>query len=286
MNGKEAAPILPVLFAASGLGAPDQRCGIGPQRVAEMLAQYNPPGLSCLPILTPEPGEDLAALSSFLQHLSHTVSTHLHERMVVVSGDHSCAIGTWQGVNKVISPLGLIWVDAHMDAHTPSSSPSGYWHGMPIACLLGQGESNLVTGGAVVRAENLCLVGVRSFESPETQLLFDLGVRVLTIKDVQRMGFATAMAEAHSVASQGTVGYGLSLDLDALELADAPAVGSPVVGGIAADEFLQALSVLCLDPKFRVFEVAEFNPINDVEQRTLLLLLQMLKIVSGGRDEP
>lgn len=286
MADKKTAQILPVLFAASGLGAPDKRCGIGPEHVAEMLAKHAIPGLDCLPVLMPTSGEGLVVLSAFLQRLSQTVSHHLHDRMMVVSGDHSCAIGTWQGVHRKISPLGLIWVDAHMDAHTPSSSPSGYWHGMPVACLLGHGEPSLVAAGVAVRPENLCLVGVRSFESSESQLLLDLGVRVLTIQDVQRMGFSAAMAEARSVASQGTAGYGLSLDLDGLDLADAPAVGSPVVGGIAADELLQALSLLCLDPQFKVFEVSEFNPINDVDQRTLLLLLKMLRIMAGGNHEP
>lgn len=285
MSQQASAPDLPVLFAASCLGAPDQRCDAGPRRLAEVLAATPMAGVNCLPVIEPEPSDGLAVLATFLGNLADAVDAHLQQRMVVVSGDHSCAIGTWQGAARRIKPMGLIWIDAHMDAHTPESSPRGHWHGMPVACLLGHGDASLVRGGAVIRPENLCLLGVRSYEAPEAKLLQDLGVRVMGINEVRRMGFAAAMDEARAIASQGTAGYGLSLDLDGLDPADAPAVGSPVVGGITAAEFLQSLRSLQQDPDFRLLEVAEFNPVHDIEQRTLSLLLQMLNLMSGGDDE-
>ena len=285
MSQHASAPDLPVIFAASCLGAPDRRCDAGPRRLAEMLANSALPGLRCLPVIEPESEDGLGVLAAFLAGLADSVAAHLQQRMLVISGDHSCAIGTWQGAARQIDPMGLIWIDAHMDAHTPESSPRGHWHGMPVACLLGRGDPSLVRAGAAIRPENLCLLGVRSYEAPEAKLLQELGVRVMSINEVRRMGFAAAMAEARAIAAQGTAGYGLSLDLDGLDPVDAPAVGSPVVGGITATEFMQSLALLYQDPDFRVLEVAEFNPVHDIEQRTLSLLMQMVTLMSGGDDE-
>ncbi len=270
---------LPIIAAASGIGAPDQRCALGPEAVMAALGQQGE-------IITPSLSGGREALESFVVRLAEATAALLkdEQRIAILSGDHSCAIGSWRGVSRAVSgSLGLIWVDAHMDAHTPESSPSGHWHGMPVAALLGQGA--LGHEGVVIRPENLCLLGVRSFEAPEAELLQRLGVRVITMAEVNRLGVAAAMAEAITIAKTGTAGYGLSIDLDGIDPVDAPAVGSPVVGGIRAAELLPVLAGLALDTQFRVLEVAEFNPVNDVEQRSLQLVLQMLELISGAANE-
>jgi len=277
MNEKQS--VLKIIAAASGIGAPDQRCGQGPEAVLAALGWQGQ-------VITPLPCGGREALKSFVAKLANAVAVLLEteQRIAILSGDHSCAIGSWRGVSRAVGgPLGLIWVDAHMDAHTPESSPSGHWHGMPVAALLGQGA--LGSEGAMVRPENLCLLGVRSFEAPEAELLRQLGVRVISMDEVNCLGMEVAMAEALTVAKRGTAGYGLSIDLDGLDPADAPAVGSPVVGGIRAAEWLPVLAGLALDAQFRALEVAEFNPVNDVEQRTLQLVLQMLNLISGAAYE-
>src|SRR5215471_17311613 len=125
---------------------------------------------------------------------------------LVLGGDHSCAIGTWSGVASAIRPrgrLGLIWVDAHMDAHTPATSPSGALHGMPFACLLGHGDPSLVAlmESRPLLAEDVCLVGVRSFEPDEAELLSRLGVRVFSGDEVDRRGLAEVMSEARDIVT-------------------------------------------------------------------------------------
>ncbi len=277
MDGKQVE--LRIIAAASGIGAPDQRCGQGPEAVLAALGRQ-------AQIVRPSLIEGRAALESFIAQLANAVAVLLAEeqRIAILSGDHSCAIGSWRGVSRAVSgPLGLIWIDAHMDAHTPESSPSGHWHGMPLAALLGQGA--LGSEGAVIRPENLCLLGVRSFEAPEAELLQRLGVRVMSMDEVNCVGVEAAMAEALTIARTGTAAYGVSVDLDGLDPADAPGVGSPVVGGIRAAELLPVLAGLALDTQFRALEVAEFNPVNDVEQHTLQLVLQMLDLISGVTHE-
>jgi len=277
MDGKQSE--LKIIAAASGIGAPDQRCALGPEAVMTALGRQ---GVVVAPSLT----GGRAALDAFVAELANAVAVLLttEQRIAILSGDHSCAIGSWHGVSRAVDgPLGLIWIDAHMDAHTPESSPSGFWHGMPVAALLGQGS--LSCGGAVIRPENLCLLGVRSYEAPEAELLQQLGVRVMSMDEVNCLGVEAAMAEALTIAKTGTAGYGLSIDLDGLDPADAPGVGSPVVGGIRGAELLPVLTDLASDTQFRALEVAEFNPVNDVEQRTLQLVLQMLNLISGAANE-
>ena len=278
MDGKQA--VLQIIAAASGIGAPDQRCALGPETVMAALGQQGQ-------VIKPSSTGGLVALESFMARLANSTAALLkdEQRIAILSGDHSCAIGSWRGVGQAVAgSLGLIWIDAHMDAHTPETSPSGHWHGMPVAALLGQGS--LGGEGAVISPENLCLLGVRSFEPPEAELLQQLGVRVITMDELNSMGLEAAMAEALAIARQGTVGYGLSIDLDGLDPADAPAVGSPVVGGIRAAELMPLLAELQSDIQFRVLEVAEFNPVNDVEQCTLQLVLQILEQISGVAYEP
>ena len=84
-------------------------------------------------------------------------------------------------------PLGLIWVDAHMDAHTPETTESGKLHGMPLACVLGYGDASLtgVAGGARLDPRHVALVGIRSFEKGEAALLRRLGVRIYAMRENQ-----------------------------------------------------------------------------------------------------
>lgn len=188
------------------------------------------------------------------------------ERFTVIGGDHSCAVGTWSGAaraHRSEGPLGLIWVDAHLDAHTPETTPSGYYHGMPVACLLGEGDAALtgIAGGPpAVAARNLCIVGARSFERQEPMLLRRHGVRVFPMDEVETRGLSAVMRDAAAIATAGTAGFGVSIDLDALDPGEAPAVGSPVPCGLDTDSLADALRPLARNPRLIGCEIAEFNP--------------------------
>ena len=275
--------VLKIIAAASGLGAPDQRCGRGPEAVLEQLT-YQIGQLHSIVA-----ADDRQKLKPFLSQLATKTEDLLRQeaRIAVLSGDHSCAIGTWRGVARALQgPLGLIWIDAHMDAHTPVTSPSGCWHGMPVAALLGQFNDVWTDENqATIAAQHLCLIGVRSYEAAEQQLLDKLGVRVITMDELNRIGFQAAIAEAHRIVTNGTEGYGISIDLDGLDPGDAPGVGSPVVGGVRADDLLSELERLQSDSRLRAIEIAEYNPVLDVEQQTLQLVLQILELISGVEHE-
>ncbi|HEX7968511.1 MAG TPA: arginase family protein, partial [Stellaceae bacterium] len=136
---------------------------------------------------------------------------------VVLGGDHAIAMGTWAGVSRALNgaPLGLIWLDAHLDAHTLETTPSQNAHGMGAAALLDHGHApfRAICGG-VLRPEHVCYIGIRSYEDGEMALLRRLGVRIMLMEEVKQRGIHDALNEALAIATRGTAGFGLSIDLD------------------------------------------------------------------------
>jgi arginase len=261
----------------SGIGAQDPGCADGPL-VLRRLHAFRDGRAVWDGMLRPREGAQsaLEADAELCMRVAERVRQTLAAGRfpLVVGGDHSCAIGTWSGVFQWLNargPLGLIWLDAHMDSHTFATTPSGALHGMPLACLLGHGEPVLTAiggAGAKLQSEHVCLLGVRSYESGEAALLHRLGVRVIAMDEIRERGAKAAVNEALQIARTGTAGYGLSLDLDVLDPAEGPGVGSPVPGGILCDELAQALHLLHNDPALLGMEIVEYNPLRDPERQT------------------
>jgi arginase len=208
----------------------------------------------------------------------------------VIGGDHSCAVGTWSGAANALAKgrLGLVWYDAHMDAHTPATSPSGRLHGMPVAMLLGHGPdalTEIARRRPALAPANLCIVGVRSYEEGERALLARLGVRVIYMDEVRARGLAWATGEALAVARNGTAGFGVSIDLDAIDPGEAPGVGSPVARGFAARDLAAALEAVRNLPDLVGIEIAEYNPTLDRDGQTALVARALLAAAFAG-DEP
>ena len=285
-----------LIGAASGLGAQHRECAHGPvilkkEQIAEKIREKNVK-VSDLNILYPEyttlvpPSESLPLIHAFNLKLAHEVETALcaGEFPVVLGGDHSIAVGTWNGAHQFFKqqeklPMGLIWIDAHMDSHTLKTTPSGAPHGMPLAGLLGHGDPSLAKlegKDPVLLPENLCLIGPRSFEEGEARLLKKLNVRVYFEKEVQERGIDAVLKEAILYVSRHAKVFGVSLDLDVICPEEAPGVGSPEKGGIHAKELMNALSHLRKNPLFKLFELVEYNPQRNHHKQTAKLCLEIL----------
>jgi arginase len=216
---------------------------------------------------------------------------------VVLGGDHAVAIGTWGGVARGLAapggkktPVGLIWFDAHLDAHTVATSPSLNPHGMPAAVLLGHGEEQfLAVGGHVVRPENLCYIGARSYESGEIALLRRLGVRIFKMEAVRRRGLDAVLTDALMIATSGTAGFGVTIDLDGFEPEDAPGIGLKTENGLRRAEMLQALAGLGRRDDLAAIEIVEYIPELDEDRRTAHLVRDLLTALLApkhlARDE-
>lgn len=265
-----------VIGAASGAGAPDPATAEGPDALRHYRVFHDTPLQhvewdAILRVPRAQQDTPLHAVAALSARLAAEVEAVLQAGNfpLVVGGDHSCAIGTWSGVHHALAgtgPLGLIWIDAHMDSHTFATTPSGQLHGMPLACLLGHGESALTAidgAEAKLRPQHVCLIGVRSFEAGEAALLHRLGVRVFDMDEVRRRGLAAVFDEALAIVRRGTAGFGVSVDLDALDPAEEPGVGTPVPGGLRRAELAAALSRLRGEPAFVAMEIVEYNPRRD-----------------------
>jgi arginase len=230
---------------------------------------------------TATPLDTVARFSRWLAAVTRRIARK-GSRFVVIGGDHSCAIGTWSGVSNAIrheGALGLIWIDAHLDMHVPETTHSGAINGMPVAALLGFGPpelTGLAEGCPAIDPKNICLLGARSFEPEEIDFSQRYGVRVIAMEEISRRGLEDALAEARAIASDGTAGYGVSLDLDAFDPTDAPGVGTAVPDGIDAGRFLNAWKGLTCASACRGIEIVEYNPFRDRADRTAQLLSNLL----------
>src|SRR5437868_10711912 len=197
-----------LIGAAWGLGGPEPGGAEAPAALMPMSAsEFQRCGVPVEsgPILSPSRTErrKQLAVSKLCGLLASAVTDSVEGGRLpcVLGGDHSCAGGTWTGVARAVKgDLGLVWIDAHMDAHTPGTSHTGRLHGMPLAWLLGQDDDPLYgLASGVLEPRHVCLVGVRSFEPEEEERLRHLGVRVVMIDEVERRGLDPVFEEAFAI---------------------------------------------------------------------------------------
>ena len=287
-----------LIGAAWGLGGADPSCADAPGVLAPLLAsRLAECGLRPLPgpMLSPSRNERRKelAVSKLCGLLASAVADSIrHERLpCVLGGDHSCAGGTWTGVARALrdrgGELGLVWIDAHMDAHTPGTSHTGRLHGMPLAWLLGQDDDPLYgLAAGVVQPGRVSLIGVRSYEAEEEARLRRLGVRVFMMEEVERRGLEAVFAEALAIATSGAAAFGISIDLDAVTPEDAPGVGTPVAGGIAAAALAAALAGIGGRDELAAVELVEYSPRADRGGRAAGAAIDILQsALCGSRDE-
>jgi arginase len=283
-----------IVGAACGLGAKNRLTELGPKELNKIW-QREKSSYLCHPILqvqgelTKNKQQNLATLTPYYQTLAELMSKIIQKQQlpIVIGGDHSIAIGTWSGIisaKKAEGNFGLIWVDAHMDAHTYKTSPSKSLHGMPVATLLGYGEkelTQLATKANKLSPQHLVLIGIRSFEKEEEKLLRDLGVKIFYIEEVRAKGFAAVFQEALKIVTKNTDAFGISVDVDAFDPDFAPGTGTPVAQGLSPLEFLKICKGLGRHQKIAGIEIVEYNPTLDKEEKTgklvASILTQMLK---------
>jgi arginase len=209
---------------------------------------------------------------------------------VILGGDHSVAVGTVSGVGcrfrKRGESIGMIWLDAHADMNTPDTSPSGNIHGMPLACILGMGPpelSELAGYRPKTDPRNTVIVGLRDVDQLEKPHVRDSGIRAFTMRDIDEQGLRSVMEQAIHIATGGTAGFHLSLDMDFVDPADAPGVGTPVRGGATYREAHLAMEMICDSRRMVSMEVVEVNPVIDERNRTAELAVELVMSGLGKR---
>ncbi|HJQ69457.1 MAG TPA: arginase [Blastocatellia bacterium] len=234
----------------------------------------------------------LPEIAAASEELASMVEASLEDETVpvVLGGDHSIAIGSAAGVasfyRKREKRIGIVWLDAHTDINTPQTTPSGNIHGMPLAALLGQGPTELthVSGFAPkLLPENAVVIGARSVDPGERELIKTLGVRVFTMSEVDERGMADVIEEAIEIASRNTAGFHVTMDMDFIDPFYAPGVGTPERGGATYREGHLAMEKMSDSGHVLSVELTEVNPMYDTANQTAQLAVEFILSALGKK---
>ena len=234
----------------------------------------------------------LPEIAAASEELARMVESCLEEGAlpVILGGDHSIAVGSVAGLasfhRNLKQKVGIIWLDAHTDANTPESSPSGNIHGMPLAVLLGHGARELthIAGFAPkVLPEHTAIIGARSVDPGERELLRSLGVRVFTMSELDERGLGDVILEAVEIATRNTAGFHVTMDMDFIDPFYAPGVGTPERGGATYRESHLAMEKIAQSGRVLSVELTEVNPVYDVANQTALLAVELILSALGKK---
>lgn len=209
---------------------------------------------------------------------------------VILGGDHSIAAGTFSGVSAFFyekgEKTGLVWFDAHADMNTPETSPTGNFHGMPLATLLGLGNPDLVGlcgFSPKVDPEYCAHIGGRDLDESERDLIHELGMRknFFTMSDIDKRGMPACVSDALEIAGAAPAGFGVTFDVDSVDPRFAPGSGTLVRGGITYREAHIALEMIAQHGGMRSFEIVEVNPTLDRENITAKMGVELILSALG-----
>ncbi|HRE75907.1 MAG TPA: arginase [Flavobacteriales bacterium] len=236
------------------------------------------------PVTTPN-GKRISGLVRIFERITKAVSTELEKGkfLLVMAGDHSTAGGTIAGIKKAHPDkrLGVVWVDAHADLHSPYTTPSGNLHGMPLATALGNdnledkindiqeetrlGWEKLKNVGGIspkILPTDLVFIGVRDTEPAEDHVMVNNNIRNFKVNEVRQKGTAKVVQETLEYLKACDLIY-VSFDVDSMDPEVSRGTGTPVAGGFTAEEAHEITAGLVSSSKCSVFEIVEVNPCLD-----------------------
>ena len=233
---------------------------------------------------------DEVALWNQLVHEMVYAKLHAGHLPILLGGDHCLAIGSISAVSRHCRELGkamrVLWFDAHADFNTATLTPSGNIHGMPVACLCGQGPQALVKigGHSAVRPalnpKDLRQIGIRSVDAGEKKLVHDMGIEVFDMRYIDEMGMRHAMTQALAQLD-GNTHLHVSLDVDFLDPDIAPGVGTTVRGGPTYREAQLCMEMIADTGCLASLDIVELNPAYDVRNRTADLAVDLVESLFG-----
>jgi len=229
----------------------------------------------------------IKGVAAIYDRVSKAVSDSMRNNFfpVILSGDHSTAGATIAGIKmaKPKSKLGVIWIDAHADLHTPYTTPSGNVHGMPMAISIAKDNEdcavhdvdeettkywnqlkNLGKISPKVLPEDVVFISLRDYEKEERHLIESHGMKVITTKEVRSKGAENVVRAVIRYLADCTDIY-ISFDVDSLDSSISKGTGTPVSNGLKEREAEDLISKFMQNRKVCCFEIAEVNPTLDKE---------------------
>lgn len=242
----------------------------------------------------------IRGIVSVFQKLARTVNDEMKEGTfpVILSGDHSSAGGSIAGV-KMANPdkrLGVIWVDAHADIHSPFTTPSGNVHGMPVAASLAIDNlddaqniladdhtreywENLKNIGGIspkIYPNDIVYIGIRDMEGPEINFIRKKKIKVFSVKDVRSAKAKEVAKQVREYLRNCDIIY-VSFDVDSIDSSIIKGTGTPVPNGFSLAEVSKLLEAICKDPRVACFEITEINPLLDENNETARKVFPVFK---------
>ncbi len=209
---------------------------------------------------------------------------------LVLGGDHSIVLGTLAGLSSALKEqrkrLGVLYVDAHGDFNTADTSPSGNIHGMCMAASCGYGMKELTelyAPGRKVDPANVCYIGVRDLDPAEKLLMKQAGVTVITMTDIDRMGFSVALRMVLDFFRERVDAVHVSFDMDVIDPMFAPGVGIPLPGGLNYREALLLMEEMARTGLVCSAEIVEVNPVLDIRNQTAGMAVELIGRLLGDR---
>lgn len=226
---------------------------------------------------------------------------------IVISADHSNGGGTIAGIKQAFpaSRLGVVWIDAHADLHSPYTSPSGNMHGMPLATAIAEDNTDrqinhpskdtikqwhkLKGGHQRVRPQDIVFIALRDTEEPEDHIIEKYGIKVIKVDDVRHKGIETVVDEALERLA-GCDRIYVSFDVDSMDPSISIGTGTPVEDGLTEVEARELLEAFCKEPKTCCLEITEVNPLldnkgNAMGETAFRLLNNCVKVLENRDDE-
>jgi arginase len=213
---------------------------------------------------------------------------------IFLGGDHSLAIGTVPGVARYSAEVGrpqfVLWLDAHPDLHTLETTRSGNLHGTPVAYFIGRPGFDGVYPKlpATVSAANICMMGLRSVDPAEAELIAETKITVHDMRDIDENGVKRPLEAFLGRVAAANGALHVSLDVDFLDPSIAPAVGTTVPGGATFREAHLIMEMLCDSGLVTSLDLVELNPFLDERGRTATLMVDLCASLVGRKvlDRP
>lgn len=206
---------------------------------------------------------------------------------MMLGGDHCLAIGSISAIashcRKVGKKLRVLWFDAHADSNQSSISPTGNIHGMPVACLMGHGPKELIHFGdhtPAMQPGDIRLIGIRSVDEGERRFIHDMGMQVFDMRYIDEHGMRSVMTSALEGLDADTHLH-VSFDLDCLDPAIAPGVGTAVLGGPTYREAQLCMEMIADTGLLASLDVVELNPALDIRNQTAVLAVDLIESLFG-----
>jgi arginase len=298
-----ASPLrVSLIGAPTDIGAGHRGASMGPEalRVAGVADALRARGIDVIdrgnlagpvnPWQPPSNGyRHLPEVVTWTRSVMHAVKAELDAGRlpVMLGGDHSLAIGSITAVAKHCQAHGkelrILWLDAHADFNTNSLTPSGNIHGMPVACLAGNGPRELVELGGnapAIAASCISQIGIRSVDAGEKKLVHDTGLDIYDMRYIDEMGMKRVMEEALGGIGPDTHLH-VSFDVDFLDPGIAPGVGTTVPGGPNYREAQLCMEMIADTGRLGSVDVVELNPAFDEHNKTAILAVDLIESLFG-----